>query len=88
MCNDGSMTRRHFTVRLDAELILRLDRLAASEGTSRSELLRRGAVAVLEADERLADDVLIASYRLSLRPQDPLLVEAATRLAGEVAPKW
>jgi len=86
MCNDGSMTRRPFTVRLDAELILRLDRLAASEGTSRSELLRRGAVAVLEADERLADDVLIASYRL--RPQDPLLVEAATRLAGEVAPKW
>jgi hypothetical protein len=86
MCNDGSMTRRHFTVRLDAELVLRLDRLAASEGTSRSELLRRGAVAVLEADELLADDELIASYRL--RPQDPLLVEAATRLAGEVAPKW
>ena len=80
------MTRRHFTVRLDAELVLRLDRLAASEGTSRSELLRRGAVAVLEADELLADDELIASYRL--RPQDPLLVEAATRLAGEVAPKW
>ena len=80
------MTRRHFTVRLDAELILRLDRLAASEGTSRSELLRRGAVAVLEADELLADDELTVSYRL--RPQDPLLVEAATRLAGEVAPKW
>jgi hypothetical protein len=65
----------------------RLDRLAASAGTSRSELLRRGALAVLEAAEIAeADQRLVAAYRR--QPQDPAIVEAVARLAAETAPEW
>jgi metal-responsive CopG/Arc/MetJ family transcriptional regulator len=74
-------------VQLDDALVARLDELAAAEGTSRSELLRRGAAAVLAAaDEREADDALRAAYRQL--PQDPALVEAARRLAAGTVPEW
>lgn len=44
-------------------------------------------MAVLEADElTTADADLRAAYRRE--PQDPLLVDAARRLAGETAPQW
>jgi metal-responsive CopG/Arc/MetJ family transcriptional regulator len=56
--------RRQVLVQLDDELVKRLDRLAAKQGTNRSELLRRGAAAVLEAAERAdADRALQAAYR-------------------------
>ena len=46
-----------------------------------------GALAVLEAEDlREADAVLKDAYRR--RPQDPELVEAATRLAADAAPRW
>ncbi|MDZ7678223.1 MAG: CopG family transcriptional regulator [Acidimicrobiales bacterium] len=81
------MTRRQVLVQLDDELVARLDGLAAAEGTSRSELLRRGAAAVLAAaEEREADEALRAAYRRT--PQDPALVEAARRLAAGAAPEW
>lgn len=81
------MARRQVLVQLDDDLVARLDGLAAAEGTSRSELLRRGAAAVLAAaDERDADDALRAAYRQV--PQDPALVEAARRLAAETVPEW
>jgi len=81
------MGRREVLVQLDDDLVVRLDRRAAERGTNRSELLRRGAVAVFDAEElRKADFELQASYRFT--PQDPVVVEAAARLAAETMPNW
>ncbi|CAA9220238.1 MAG: hypothetical protein AVDCRST_MAG76-582 [uncultured Acidimicrobiales bacterium] len=81
------MARKEVLVQLDDELVRRLDGLAAQQGTNRSELLRRGAVAVLVAAElEAADRHLQESYRRM--PQDPAVVAAAARLAAETAPGW
>lgn len=81
------VSRRQVLVQLDDDLVERLDQLAAAEGTNRSELLRRGAAAVLEAAARVeADRALQAAYRR--RPQDPAVVEAAARLASVTVPEW
>ena len=81
------MARREVLVQLDDDLVEQLDALATELGTSRSELLRRGAQAVLEA-ERLAaaDQELRAAYRR--QPVDPAIVQSARRLAAETAPAW
>ena len=74
-------------VQLDDELVESLDRLAMERGTNRSEHLRRGAQAVLDAEARRATDRQFqASYRSI--PQDPAIVEAATRLARETIRNW
>jgi metal-responsive CopG/Arc/MetJ family transcriptional regulator len=81
------MGRREVLVQLDDDLVARLDQLAAENGTSRSELLRRGATAILDAEElRRADAELQASYRFT--PQDPIVLEAAVRLARQTIPNW
>jgi len=68
------MGRREVLVQLDDDLVTRLDLLASERGTNRSELLRRGALAVLDAaDMRRADDELQAAYRRI--PQDPDVVQ-------------
>ena len=65
-----SMGRREVLVQLDDELIERLAQIAEAQGTSRSALLRRGARAVIEAEELAAADAeLIDSYRR--QPPDP-----------------
>jgi len=81
------MSRKQVLVQLDDELVERLDELAEQMEVSRSELLRRGALAILEA-ARLddAERALAAAYQR--RPQDPTLVAAARRLAAETAPEW
>jgi predicted transcriptional regulator len=82
-----TMGRREVLVQLDDDLVGRLDALAKRAGTSRSELLRRGALAVLQAAELAeADQQLIEAYRR--QPQDPVIVTAAARLAAENAPAW
>jgi len=81
------VARREVLVQLDDDLVARLDRLASDRKTSRSELLRRGALALLEAEEvRQADLELQAAYRRI--PQDPDVVEAAVRLAAHTVPRW
>ena len=81
------MSRRQVLVQLDDDLVERLDKLAARLGVSRSHLLRRGALAVLEADRiRRADRELVAAYQR--QPQDPLIVATAGRLAAETVPEW
>jgi metal-responsive CopG/Arc/MetJ family transcriptional regulator len=81
------MGRREVLVQLDDDLVGRLDALAERAGTSRSELLRRGALAVLEAAELAqADAELLEAYRR--QPQDPAVVTAAARLAAEHTPAW
>jgi predicted transcriptional regulator len=74
-------------VDLDDDVLRRLDAVARRLDVTRSELLRRGVLAVLAADDAAtADAALVAGYERA--PQDPLLVEAAARLAAETAPEW
>ena len=82
-----AMTRVQVLVQLDDDLVSELDRLARRLSVSRSELLRRGARAVLEAaDLADADRALIEAYRA--QSQDPSIVEAAGRLAAKTVPEW
>ena len=81
------MARREVLVQLDDDLVRQLDELARSLGTNRSELLRRGAQAVISAEDLAkADQELVAAYRR--QPPDPALLQSARRLAGETAPQW
>lgn len=81
------MSRREVLVQLDDDLVAQLDGLAARLGTNRSELLRRGAQAVITAEDlAAADRELVAGYRR--QPADPALVQSARRLAAQTAPAW
>lgn len=81
------MARREVLVQLDDDLVERLDELAKRVHVSRSEPVRRGALAVLEADEwARADERLVEAYRKN--PPDATLLEASRRLASETAPEW
>jgi metal-responsive CopG/Arc/MetJ family transcriptional regulator len=67
--------------------VQRLDELAKKSKVSRSELLRRAALIVLEADDMAeADRRLVEGY--TKYPPDPLLLLASERLAAETAPEW
>jgi metal-responsive CopG/Arc/MetJ family transcriptional regulator len=81
------MARRQVLVQLDDDLVERLDRLAKTLATNRSELLRRGAQAVIDAEMALTSDrELIAAY--TRQPPDAALVRSAARLASRTAPAW
>lgn len=82
-----AMARREVLVQLDDDLVERLDSLASRLRTSRSELLRRGAQAVIDADQlATADRALQLAYRR--QPVDPALLQSARRLAAETSPAW
>lgn len=82
-----AMARREVLVQLDDDLVAQLDDLATKLGTNRSELLRRGATAVITADDlATADRKLVAAYQR--QPADPALVQSARRLAAKTAPEW
>lgn len=82
-----TVARREVLVQLDDELVERLDEIAKRTEVSRSELLRRAAQAVIEADELArADERLVEGY--SKHPPDPLLLQTSRRLAAETAPEW
>ena len=81
------MARREVLVQLDDDLVDHLDQLARTLGTNRSELLRRGAQAVIDAEDTLAADRdLVAAYRR--QPTEPALVRSAARLAARTTPGW
>ncbi len=81
------VARREVLVQLDDDLVTRLDALAQRVEVSRSELLRRGALAVLQADEWAeADKSLKRGY--AKYPPDPLLLAASELLASETLPDW
>ena len=74
-------------VQLEDELVEQLDQIAEDHGTNRSELLRRGARAVIEAEDFAeADSRLVAAYRR--QPPDSALVQSAARLAALTVPEW
>lgn len=81
------MARREVLVQLDDDVVAQLDSLAADLGTNRSELIRRGAQAVLEV-ERAADADRQLRTAYMRQPADPALVQSARRLAAETAPPW
>lgn len=81
------VARREVLVQLDDDLVNHLDQLAKALGTNRSELLRRGAQAVIDAENtRAADRDLVAAYRR--QPTEPALVRSAARLAARTVPEW
>ena len=81
------MARKEVLVQLDDDLVEKLDELATRTQVSRSELLRRAAQAVIDADEwARADEQLIEGY--TKYPPDPLLLQASESLAAETAPEW
>lgn len=81
------MPRREVLVQLDDDLVEKLDEIAERTKVSRSELLRRAAQAVIEADEWAeADKRLVEGY--TKYPPDPVLLETSRRLAAETAPEW
>ena len=81
------MARREVLVQLDDDLVNQLDRIARAHGINRSELLRRAAHAVIEAEDLAsADDELVAAYRRV--PPEPALVQSAQRLAARTEPEW
>jgi len=81
------MARREVLVQLEDDLVEQLDQIAEDHGTNRSELLRRGARAVIEAEDlAAADRRLVAAYRR--QPPDPALVQSAARLAALTVPEW
>ena len=82
-----TMARKEVLVQLDDQLVAELDRLAVAQGTSRSDLVRRSVLALLEAaDVAQADRELQDAYRRI--PPDPALVAAARRLAADTIPSW
>jgi metal-responsive CopG/Arc/MetJ family transcriptional regulator len=81
------MPRREVLVQLDDELVTKLDQVAKRAQVSRSELIRRAAQAVIDADEWAQADLrLVEGY--TKYPPDPLLLQASERLASETAPEW
>jgi hypothetical protein len=81
------VARREVLVQLDDALMAELDALAARLGVNRSELLRRGARAVLQAESlAAADEELVDAYKR--QPPDDRLVQAARRLAAATSPEW
>ena len=82
-----AMARREVLVQLDDDLVEELDALAAQLGTNRSELLRRGAQAVISVEDLAdADRALEGAYLR--QPADPALIQSARRLAAQTAPAW
>lgn len=81
------MARKQVLVQLDDDLVARLDELASHLAVSRSEVLRRAALDMLDrARELEAEQITIAAYQR--QPQDPAWVATATRSAAETASEW
>ncbi len=81
------MPRREVLVQLDDDLVEHLDRIAKALDTNRSELLRRGAQAVIDADNERTNDIeLVAAYKR--QPPDAALIRSAARLAAKTAAAW
>ena len=70
----------------DDDLLRTLDALASRLGTDRAELLRRGAQAMITADDLADADRALKAYQR--QPADPALVRSARRLAARTAPAW
>ena len=82
-----AMSRKQVLVQLDDDLVAALDQLAESEGTNRSELLRRGARAVVRAAALTRDDEKLARA-YAAQPQDLVLLDALSQQAAATLPAW
>jgi len=76
------MARKQIIVELDDDMVEALDRIAQRESSSRSDLLRRGARAVvLFAEWAEADTNLMDAY--NEHPDEAPIVEALAREAAK-----
>jgi hypothetical protein len=76
------MPRRRVLVQLDNDWVERLDRLAGHLAVTRSEFLRRGALAVLQADAlRQADRAKRHPMTVGAPSRSPYLLTATTMLS-------
>lgn len=82
-----AMARKQVLVQLDDDLIAALDKVAEREGTNRSELLRRGARAVVRAASLSREDEKFAQA-YAAEPQDPILLDALSQHAAATLPAW
>ena len=81
------MTMRTLHFRVDDDVIQRLDQIADEVSVNRSELLRRGVLAIIGAHERVvADQEFITAYQRA--PQDVAFVHALQRAALDALPDW
>lgn len=79
------MAQREVSTQLDEDLVERLSKLAKALGTSRSELLRRGALAIIGAERQIAADAdFVEAYRK--QPPDLDFIQATALLAARTAP--
>jgi metal-responsive CopG/Arc/MetJ family transcriptional regulator len=72
--------RKQVLVQLDDTLVGRLDRVASALEVSRSELIRRGVDAYLDACEEAGDDARTVAAYLRV-PEDLAELEAFMRIA-------
>jgi metal-responsive CopG/Arc/MetJ family transcriptional regulator len=81
------MARKQVLVQLDDALVERLDRVASALDVSRSELIRRGVDAYLDACEEAGDDERTVAAYLRV-PEDPAELAAFEALAAHAWPEW
>jgi metal-responsive CopG/Arc/MetJ family transcriptional regulator len=81
------MARKQVLVQLDDALVSRLDRVASALDVSRSELIRRGVDAYLDACEEAGDDARTVAAYLRV-PEDPAELAAFEALAAQAWPEW
>ena len=79
--------RRQVLVQLDDALVGRLDRVASALDVSRSELIRRGVDAYLDACEEAGDDARTVTAYVRV-PEDPAELAAFEALALQAWPDW
>jgi metal-responsive CopG/Arc/MetJ family transcriptional regulator len=81
------MARKQVIVQLDERMVKALDKEARRMGVSRSELIRRGVGALLEAgSEAEAVRAMIRAYMEA--PQDGTWAESSERTASESWDSW
>jgi metal-responsive CopG/Arc/MetJ family transcriptional regulator len=83
----ATVGRRQVLVQLDDALVGRLDRVASALDVSRSELIRRGVDAYLDACEEAGEDARTVAAYLRI-PEDPAELAAFEALALQAWPDW
>ncbi len=81
------MPKRTLHFQVDEDVLLRLNQVAEDLSMNRSELLRRGVLALISAHEQaVADREFVTAYQRA--PQDTAFIQALQRAALDAIPDW
>jgi len=81
------MPKRTLHFQVDEDVLLRLNQVAEDLLMNRSELLRRGVLALISAHEQaVADREFVTAYQRA--PQDAAFIQALQRAALDAIPDW